>query len=160
MRIRDYAAADEPAVLALVDRAWSHVFPEVNGVLGPELARRLHGDDWRAHHRREIAGVLADPAMSTWLADDDGTVVGVVAARVVDADRCIGEVHLVGVDPHSSRRGIGSALTRHAEEHLVGLGMLVSYISTGGDPGHAGARALYSSLGYTLFPSAQFFKAL
>jgi GNAT superfamily N-acetyltransferase len=160
VRIREYETPDEAGVLELVGRAWEPVFPEVDALLGPGIARLLHSDDWRAHHREEIRGVLADPAMTTWVADDDGAVVGVASARVVDPTRAIGEVHLVGVDPLAQRRGIGAALTRHAEEHLRAQGMRVSYISTGGDPGHARARELYSSLGYTLFPSAQFFKEL
>lgn len=69
-------------------------------------------------------------------------------------------MHLVGVDPAAQSQGVGGSLTRHAEEHLRAEEMAVVYISTGGDPGHVDARRLYSSLGYTLFPSAQFFKAL
>jgi hypothetical protein len=39
-------------------------------------------------------------------------------------------------------------------------GMAVVVIGTGGDPGHAPSRALYGSLGYRLFPSAQYFSVL
>ena len=160
MAIRDYDVSDQAAVLAMVDRAWSTVYPEVNAVLGPELARRLHGDDWRQHHRREVQDALADPGIRTWVAVEDDAVVGVACGRVVDPNRKIGEVHLVGVDPAAQSRGIGAALTRCVEDHLAGEGMSVVYISTGGDPGHGRARGLYTALGYTFFPSAQFFKAL
>lgn len=160
MEIRDYAASDEDAVLALAARAWTTVYPEVNAVLGPELARRLHSEDWQQHHREEVRGILADEHMRSWVAVADDAVVGVASARVVDPRRRLGEVHLVGVDPSAEGQGTGAALTRHAEEFLRAEGMAVVYISTGGDPGHADARRLYSSLGYTLFPSAQFFKAL
>lgn len=160
MQIRDYDPSDEDAVLALVARAWTTVFPEVNAVLGPQLARLLHSEDWQQHHRDEIRGVLADEAMRSWVAVQDDAVVGVASARVVDPRRRIGEVHLVGVEPAAQGHGIGAAITRHAEEFLRSEGMAVVYISTGGDPGHEDARRLYTSLSYTLFPSAQFFKAL
>ncbi|HET7902121.1 MAG TPA: GNAT family N-acetyltransferase [Candidatus Nanopelagicales bacterium] len=160
MDIRDYRPSDADAVLALVDRAWVPVFPEVNALLGPELARLLHGEDWRVHHAAEIRGVLADEQMRSWVAIEGEDVVGVASARVVDPARRIGEVHLVGVDPGAQGQGVGTALTLYAEAWLREQEMAVSFISTGGDPGHAGARALYASLGYTLFPSTQCFKAL
>jgi GNAT superfamily N-acetyltransferase len=69
-------------------------------------------------------------------------------------------VYVVGVDPAAHRRGIGAALTEHATQWLRDEGMLVATISTGGDPGHAPARALYDSLGYRPLPGVQYFKAL
>ena len=38
--------------------------------------------------------------------------------------------------------------------------MAVVFIGMGGDPGHAPSRQLYESLGYRLFPSAQYFRVL
>lgn len=160
MEIREYVADDEAAVLALVLRAWEPVYSSVNGVLGTELALLLHGADWRDHQTAEVREALGSDGMSSWVAVDDGAVVGIASARVVDPSRRIGEVYLVGVDPEARRRGVGAALTRRAEEHLRDAGMLVSFISTGGDPGHADARRLYDGLGYTAFPSTQYFKAL
>jgi GNAT superfamily N-acetyltransferase len=151
---------DRDAVLEVAARTWAQVFDAVNEVLGPDLALRLHGEDWRVYHAGEVREILASESTTTWVAEDDGRVVGFVAARVVDPDRRIGEVRIVGVDPESQGAGIGAALTRHAEAWLRAEDMAVAVIGTGGDPGHAPARALYESLGYRPFPIVQFYKAL
>ena len=67
------------------------------------------------------------------------------AARIVDPDRRIGEIRILGVDPAAQRAGVGATLTRHAEAWLREAGADVAYISTGGDPGHAPARGLYAA---------------
>ena len=94
------------------------------------------------------------------MAERDGVIVGFTAARVADPARKIGEVHIVGVDPDAQRTGVGEALVRHAEEWLRDEGMAVVFIGTGGDVGHAPARALYASLGYRPFPVIQHYKLL
>ncbi len=151
---------DHEAILALTLRTWEPVYASVNGVLGPELAQRLHGTDWRDHQTLEVREALASPAMHFWVSEADGAVAGFVGARIVDPRRLIGEVYIVGVDPAAQRRGIGAALTEHAAQWLRGEGMQVAAISTGGDPGHAAARALYDSLGYRPLVGVQYFKAL
>jgi GNAT superfamily N-acetyltransferase len=151
---------DHDALLALASEAWDPVFASVNEVLGGELAGLLHGEDWRRHHSAEIREILDSDSTSTWVADVEGRQVGFVAARVVDPERRVGEVRIIGVDPTAQRRGIGGALIGHAEAWLREQGMAVAFIGTGGDPGHAPARRLYESLGYRLYPSAQYFRVL
>ena len=158
LTIRATDEADRDSVLELAARAWEPVFASVNNVLGSELARSLHGDDWRTHHAAEVATVLEE--MTSWVAERDRATVGFAAARVVDPDRRIGEVHILGVDPAAQRTGVGAALVRHAEEWLREQGMSVVFIGTGGDPGHAPARRLYESLGYRPFPVVQHYKKL
>ena len=151
---------DRDRLLELAARAWEPVFPAVNEILGPELARRLHGNDWHAYHAAELRDILASEATVTWVSEIDGRIVGFGAARVVDPERRIGEVRIVGVDPTAQRMGVGAALTRHAEAWLKAQGMAIVFIGTGGDPGHEPARALYQALGYRPFPVVQFYKAL
>jgi GNAT superfamily N-acetyltransferase len=158
--IRSARPEDHGVLLALASRAWEPVFASVNQVLGGDLARLLHGEDWRNHHAEEMREILDSNSIRTWVAEVDGTRVGFVAARVVDPARRIGEVRIVGVDPAAQRQGIGKALIRHAEVWLHEQGMAVAFIGTGGDPGHAPSRGLYESLGYRLFPSAQYFRVL
>jgi GNAT superfamily N-acetyltransferase len=160
LTIRSARPEDHEVLLALASRAWEPVFASVNEVLGGELARRLHGEDWRAHHAAGMREILDSGSMRTWVADVDGHQVGFVAARIVDPARRIGEVRIVGVDPAAQRRRIGTALIRHAEVWLHEQGMAVAFIGTGGDPGHTPSRSLYESLGYRLFPSAQYFRVL
>jgi GNAT superfamily N-acetyltransferase len=160
LTIREAREDDREVVLRLAARTWEPVFASVNEALGPELARRLHGDDWRAYHAGELREILDSASTVTWVAEIEGRVVGFAAARVVDPDRAIGEVRIVGVDPEAQRTGAGRALTTHAEGWLRTQGMAVAFIGSAGDPGHAPARALYEALGYRPFPAIQFYKAL
>ena len=158
--IRPSRDADLDAVLELAGRAWEPVFASVNEALGTELARLLHSDDWQSHHAAEVSAILSSEAMTTWVAEAAGAVVGFVSARVADPSRRIGEVHIVGVDPAAQGAGVAAALVRHAEDWLREQGMAVAFIGSGGDPGHAPARALYASLGYQPFPVVQYYKPL
>lgn len=94
------------------------------------------------------------------MADVDGHVRGFVVATIVDADRGLGEIVMLAVDPAAQRHGIGMALTNHATAWLRDSGMRVAMVGTGGDPGHAPARGLYEAAGYRVLPIAQYFKAL
>jgi GNAT superfamily N-acetyltransferase len=160
LTIRSARPEDHEVLLALASRAWEPVFASVNVALGGELARLLHGEDWRNHQASEMREILASDSIETWVADVDGQHVGFVAARLLDPARRIGEIRIVAVDPAAQRQGIGGALTRHAEVWLHEQGMAVAFVGTGGDPGHRPARGLYESLGYQLFPSAQYFRVL
>jgi GNAT superfamily N-acetyltransferase len=160
LTIRRVQPGDHAEVLDVASRAWEPVFESVNLALGHDLARRLHGVDWRAHHAAEVAAVLGSSDAAAWVAELDGRVVGFAAARIVDERRRIGEVQILGVDPSAQRIGVGGALTREAEAWLLDLDLDVAVIGTGGDPGHAPARALYESLGYQAFPVVQYYKVL
>jgi GNAT superfamily N-acetyltransferase len=160
LTIRRVDDGDRDAVLALAARAWEPVFDSVNGVLGPDLARRLHGEDWRVHHSAQVADILGSETTVTWVAEIDGQIVGFAAARIVDGDRGIGEVNILGVDPAAQRSGVGAELMSHAESWLREKNAAVAYIDTGGDEGHAPARRLYEQLGYRAFPVVQYYKVL
>jgi GNAT superfamily N-acetyltransferase len=160
MTIRPADPRDRGAILDLAARTWEPVFASVNEILGPVLGALLHGEDWRTHHGGEVSEILDDRSTLTWVAEVDGRIVGFASARVVDPNRRIGEVQILGVDPSAQRSGVGAALTRHAEAWLIDQGMAVAFIGTGGDPGHAPARALYARLGYRPFPVVQFYRAL
>ena len=157
--IREYRPADHDAVVALSLRAWEPVFASMEAVLGAELARRLHGEDWRVYQARSVSDTLA-AADRAWVAEAEGRVAGFAIATTADPDRRIGEIAMLAVDPAAQRCGLGRALTDHATAYLRDAGMRVAVIGTGGDPGHAPARALYERAGYSLMPAAQYFKAL
>jgi ribosomal protein S18 acetylase RimI-like enzyme len=158
--IRDSVAADHDAIVALGLRAWAPVFASVEAILGSELNTLLHGEDWREYQAQAIRDTLADPANDGWVAEAGGRVAGFAVATVADADRRIGEIGMLAVDPAAQGRGAGRALTDHATEWLRAAGMRVVFIATGGDPGHAPARAVYEGAGYRLLPAAQYLKAL
>ena len=158
--IREHTPGDEEPIVELSLRAWKPVFRSVAAELGPELNALLHGADWREHQEREVRETLARYGMRTWVADESGRVAGFVSAAVVDPRRLIGEIAMLAVDPASQRRGIGAELTEVATAWLRASGMLVAFLGTGGDEGHAPARRLYDRAGFTRFPVVQYFKAL
>ena len=155
--IREYRSGDADAILALSLRAWAPVFPSLEHELGEEIFLRIHGG-WR-HQANAVREVLADDAQRVWVAETERDVVGFVAATL-DSDRRIGEITMLAVEPGSQRAGVGRALTEFATDWLRRAGMQVAMVETGGDPGHAAARGLYQTAGYTLLPVARYFKAL
>jgi ribosomal protein S18 acetylase RimI-like enzyme len=72
----------------------------------------------------------------------------------------MGVIDIIGVDPDHQRRGISSALTEIATEHMRTSGMDIAVVETGGDSGHAPARAADETAGFTLLPIARYFRLL
>jgi ribosomal protein S18 acetylase RimI-like enzyme len=72
----------------------------------------------------------------------------------------MGAIGIIGVDPDYQRRGISSRLTSFALDYLREQGMDIAIVETGGDSGHAPARAAYEAAGFTLLPIARYFRLL
>jgi len=72
----------------------------------------------------------------------------------------MGVIEIIGVDPDYQRRGISAQLTEFATQHMRSHGMDIAVVETGGDPGHAPARALYGDVGFTPLPIARYFRLL
>jgi ribosomal protein S18 acetylase RimI-like enzyme len=72
----------------------------------------------------------------------------------------MGVIEIIGVDPDYQRRGVGARLTQFALDHMRRRGMDIAVVETGGDAGHAPARALYGDVGFTLLPIARYFRPL
>ncbi|WP_053226372.1 GNAT family N-acetyltransferase [Solirubrobacter soli] len=158
--IRAFAPADLDAVVALSLRAWAPNYLSMESLLGDELARRLHGDDWRVYQAQSVVDTVSDRSKHAWVAERGAEIRGFVVAAIVDPARGLGEITMLAVDPAEQAHGIGRALTEHATEWLRAAGMRVAMIGTGGDAGHAAARRLYERVGYSLMPMARYFKAL
>ena len=67
---------------------------------------------------------------------------------------------MIAVDPSHQREGVGQSLTTHAIDWFRGQSITLVYVETGGDPGHAPARAMYEKAGFRLLPVARYFKVL
>lgn len=156
--LRPFASEDLDAICELSIRAWAPVFHSLEQALGSELFERMH-PDWRADQRRTVAEACRAPDVSVWVAEADDAVAGFVGTRLDDETR-LGEIFIIAVDPAWQRSGVGRALTRMALETLAEAGMTVAMVETGGDPGHAPARALYEHAGFTPLPIARYFMAL
>ncbi len=158
-RIRPFEDRDTGAVVDLSLRAWAPVFASLERVLGSEIFGWLH-PDWQEDQRRAVEDVCASQETRVWVAEVDGTAVGFVAVKVFDAERSMGEIYMLAVDPDCQGGGIGTALTEFALDRLKDAGMKVAMVETGGDPGHAAARRTYERAGYVHLPIARYFKNL
>ncbi len=77
-----------------------------------------------------------------------------------DPGRRNGTITMLAVDAGHRRRQAGTALCAHAFREMRAVGAEVVTISTGGDPFHAPARALYESLGCIALPVTVYFRRL
>jgi ribosomal protein S18 acetylase RimI-like enzyme len=146
------------AVVRLSLRAWEPVFVSIREALDPEVYREQY-PDWRADQARAVEAACSDAGGEAWTALADGEVAGFYALKFHRADR-IGEIHMIAVDPDYQRRGFATVLTRHALDRMKKAGMTTAMVETGGDPGHAPARATYEATGFRLFPVAKYFRKL
>lgn len=155
-RIRSFTAADTDDVVALGLRAWEPAFESTRSVLGSELFVALRGEDWREGQAADIEKTINDQDGRTWVAEVDGRARGFASAALRGGD--LGEVVMVAVEPSHQRHGLASALTDTATSWLHDRGAAVVMVETGGDQGHAAARATYESLGFTALSVTRYFK--
>jgi len=159
IEIREFRAGDLDAVVAFSLRAWAPVFDSIREVLGEEIFLRLH-PDWRAGQAEAVRSSCLSEERDVFVALADGRPVGFAAVALNAFHEGMGWIDLIGVDPDYQRRGIASRLTEHASEHMLRCGMDIAVVETGGDPGHAPARAAYEAAGFTLLPIARYFRML
>ena len=159
--IRRLTDTDLDAVIDVSLRAWAPVFDSMRGVLGEAVWRRLY-PDWRAMQARGVAQVCRS-ATEAWVADVEGWAVGFVAVVHHDEthdEPCSGEIEMIAVDPDHQRRGVADRLIAHAVDGMRRAGLRLAVVATGGDPGHAPARAAYEKAGFTGLPLVRYYQAL
>jgi ribosomal protein S18 acetylase RimI-like enzyme len=125
-----------------------------------EVIFAVQHSDWREHYAKEVP-LLHQPETGKYVdvAEVDGAVVGYVGWQV-DAARGYGAINILAVAFGLRRAQLGRHLCEHAMAEMKNRGARIVEISTGGDPFHAPARALYESLGCTQIPVAAFFREL
>ena len=156
--IRLFTAADTDAVVAFALRAWAPVFESFAKVLGPDIYPRVY-PDWQTSQADAVARTCTEHAGTTWVAALAEQPVGFVTV-IVDRPASAGEIEMIAVDPDHQRTGIATALIEHAVAWMRADGLHLAAIGTGGDPGHAPARALYEKAGFTPFPQVRYHQAL
>lgn len=159
--IRRLTDADLDPVVEFALRAWAPVFESMRGALGEAVYRHLY-PDWRAMQARAVAEVCRG-ATEAWVAEVDGRPVGVAAVVHHDEtydEPCSGEIEMIAVDPDHQRQGIGDRLMAHALDGMRRAGLRLAVVATGGDPGHAPARAAYEKAGFTGLPLVRYYQAL
>jgi hypothetical protein len=132
------------------------VFESFHTVLGDRLYHRVH-PDWRTDQAASVRGALAQN--ETWVAVTNGTVAGFVNV-IFNPNERSAEIYMIAVDPTpptaeaSPPRSPTSRWTRCAR------GIDLAIVATGGDPGHAPARATYEKAGFTGAPQVWYSRLL
>lgn len=158
--IRRLVDADVESVVAFSLAAWNPVFASLQVELGREVYRLLF-PDWRSMQASAVEEVCRAPENHVWVADINARPGGFVALRYIDEDATrAGEIHMLAVDPSCQGAGVGAALVRRAVAEIKAIGVDLAVIATGGDPGHAPARALYEKLNFSGLPQVRYYQKL
>jgi GNAT superfamily N-acetyltransferase len=136
------------------------VFESMRRVLGDAIFARLHQPDWRTAQGEAVRSTCTSDERDVFVAVVDGSVVGFAAVALNAFHERMGVVDMVAVDPRYQRRGIATRLMERCVEHMRMEGMDIAALGTGADEGHAPARRLYESLGYTALPGVRYLKLL
>lgn len=159
IQIREFREEDLATIVEFSLRAWQPVFASLRDVLGDEIFLRLH-PDWRVSQAEAVRSSCTDDQRDVFVATARGRPVGFVAVALNAFHERMGAIDIIGVDPDFQRRGVSSRLTAFAVEHMQRSGMDIAVVETGGDPGHAPARAAYEAAGFTVLPVARYFQLL
>ncbi|MBU2666731.1 GNAT family N-acetyltransferase [Actinoplanes bogorensis] len=162
IEVRALAESDVAAVVEFSLRAWAPVFASFEEVLGRRVFERVY-PDWSRIQADAVAQTCRELTETTWVAVENGQPVGFVAVahhRDGASEPNSAEIEMIAVDPAAQRRGIARVLIEFALEHMRAAGFALASVSTGGDPGHAPARAAYEQAGFTAFPLVRYYQAL
>jgi len=158
--VRPFHESDLDAIVEFSLRAWEPVFESMHQVLGEAIFARLHHPDWRAVQAEAVRSSCTSEDRDAFVAAVDQRPVGFVTIALNAFHKCMGVVDMIAVDPAYQRLGIARRLMDRSVAHMRERGMDIAAVGTGGDPGHAPARAFYDALGYTALPGVRYLKLL
>lgn len=159
VQIRPYTSEQRAAVLQLSVRAWAPVFPITRSAVPEFVYDSFYPDGWEARQLADMATVLDEEPENVDLAFDGEVLAGWACTRLHPEDH-MAELYVLAVDPSQQRQGVASALMGCVDDRARAAGMKMVMVETGGDPGHAPARAVYESAGYQRWPVARYFKGV
>ena len=129
-----------------------------------ELGSHLYGllwPDWRSAQARAVEAACREPENDVWVAVVDGRPVGLVVVRWVNEDAArVGEISMIAVDPAHQNAGLGTSLMERAVTEIRARSVDLAVIATGGDPGHAPARALYEKFDFKPLAQVRYYLEL
>jgi GNAT superfamily N-acetyltransferase len=145
-RIRRASQEDHDAIAEINRRAWA------GGITTYELLERRHGPidgrPWIEHIVDAVATHLAEPDVTTFVAELEGRVVGYAAAQIgrEEPSPDIGIVSFNAVHPDHQGQGIGTALIKQVTGHLEAQGARVLAVWTleADEP----VRRIYERMGF------------
>ena len=159
IEILPYSPAHRDAVLALTVDAWTPVFSKTRTDVPRFVLEAFYPNGWQARQTADVDALLRNEPENIWLAFLEDAVVGFVGLRLHPDDR-MGEIHIIAVSPEHQRKGISTALMKHAEDLIRGSGARMMMVETIGDRGHEPARRAYEAFGFEPWPVARYFKKL
>ena len=157
--IRKYTPHDLDDVLELTLRAWAPVFPLMQEDIPGYVYDAFYPKGWRARQLADVTATCAGDETDMWVARSGDQMVGYIGLRVHPEDS-MGEIYIIAVDPDYQRQGIGTALMTFAFDWMRERNLKMAFVETGGDRGHAPARASYERVGFERYPVARYFKEL
>jgi GNAT superfamily N-acetyltransferase len=160
IEIRSYEDSDLEVIVDFALRAWEPVFDSMRQLLGEAIFARLHQPGWMAVQAEAVRSSCTSDERDVFVAVADGCPVGFAAVALNAFHDRMGVVDIIAVDPDYQRRGIATQLMERSSEHMRAQGMDIAAVGTGGDTGHAPARALYESLAYSALPGVRYLKLL
>jgi ribosomal-protein-alanine N-acetyltransferase len=143
--IRKGTEDDHGAINTINRRAWA------GGITTYELLEQRHGcidgRRWSKQVTDDIADYLTQPDVTTFVAEQEGMIIGYATARIRENDVSdIGEVGYNAVDPDYRGQHVGTALIEQVIGYLEEQGARVLTVSTleSDEP----ARHIYERLGF------------
>ena len=121
MKIQPYDDSKLDAIVRLSLRAWEPVFDSIRKAMDPDVYSEQH-PDWRVTQKDAVESVCADVETRVWTASEGSQTIGFVAVKL-HSDERLGEIYMIEVDPKSQRRGVATALTKHALAWWICTGM-------------------------------------
>jgi GNAT superfamily N-acetyltransferase len=158
--IRPFEESDLDTIVEFSLRAWEPVFESLRSVLGDSIFSRLLQPDWQTVQAGAVRAGCTSVDHDVLVAVADERPVGFATVELNAFHDGMGGVHMIAVDPAYQRRGIATQLMDRAAAHMRERGMDIAVVETGGDPGHAPARAMYEAAGYTALPVVRYLKLL
>jgi GNAT superfamily N-acetyltransferase len=159
-QVRPFEEPDLDAMVGFALRAWEPVFESLRQILGDPIFARLHQPDWRAIQAEAVRSSCTNEERDVFVAVADERPVGFATVALNAFHEGMGGVDMIAVDPDFQRHGIATALMNRSADHMRERGMDIAVVETGGDPGHAPARAMYEGSGYTALPVVRYLKLL
>jgi GNAT superfamily N-acetyltransferase len=160
VEIRSFRQADLEVVVEFSLRAWEPVFESMRRVLGDRIFDRLHDPDWITVQSEAVRSSCTSDDRDVFVAIADERPVGFSAVALNAFHERMGVIDIMAVDPTYQRRGIARKLIDRSIEHMRNSGMDIAAVGTGGDPGHAPARATYEAHGFTALPGVRYLTLL
>jgi ribosomal protein S18 acetylase RimI-like enzyme len=158
IEVRPVDSAEVDGVVDIAIRAWEAVHASMAQVLGERLNRRVY-PDWAKSQAADVRQACGDPNVKVFVAADGQTLFGFVSV-VIDMSAHSGEIDMIAVDPELQHRGIARTLTDFALRQMRDAGCTLAHVATGGDTGHAPARALYESAGFVPLPLVRYYREI